>query len=119
MIMGDSFSINVFKDSFRKVFDCDENGYLQMGFNAQIKICCSRDFKCKGAVGGLASAGKHGPSVSNTEVGESKTYQWFTGSLDRKKSIGFYFEILNKSADAMPQGKQAFLQFQTVFFDPS
>merc|ERR1719355_480238 len=45
MVMGDSFSMHVFKDSFRHVFDCDESGYLNLGFNAKMEVFCSREFK--------------------------------------------------------------------------
>merc|ERR1719159_593719 len=60
MVMSDSFSMHVFKNSFRKMFDCDEQGYLNLGFNAKIEVFTSREFKCCGAVGGLSSLGKKG-----------------------------------------------------------
>eukprot|EP00439_Symbiodinium_sp_Y106_P048950 s2741_g6.t1 len=37
MVMSDSFSMHVFKDSFRKIFEPDETGYLKLGFNAKIE----------------------------------------------------------------------------------
>jgi len=108
MVMGDSFSVHVFKDSFRKVFDCDEAGYLQMGFNAKIEVFCSREFKCCGAVGGLSSLGKKGPCVAETEIGEGNTCQWVAGSLDKNSSIGFFFDVTNQQSANTQQGKQAF-----------
>ncbi|CAJ1416637.1 unnamed protein product [Effrenium voratum] len=110
MVMSDSFSMHVFKDSFRKVFEPDETGYLKLGFNAKIEVFTSREFKCCGAVGGLSSLGKKGPCVAETEIGEGNTCQWVVGSLDRNTSIGFYFDIANQQANSVPQGKQAFLQ---------
>uniref|UniRef100_A0A7S4RUH7 Protein transport protein SEC23 n=1 Tax=Alexandrium monilatum TaxID=311494 RepID=A0A7S4RUH7_9DINO len=119
MVMSDSFSMHVFKDSFRKVFDCDEAGYLQLGFNAKIEVLTSREFKCCGAVGGLSSLGKKGPCVAETEIGEGNTCQWVVGSLDKNTTIGFYFEVTNQQANSMPQGKQSHLQFQTCYLHPS
>eukprot|EP00927_Polykrikos_kofoidii_P036774 TRINITY_DN3102_c0_g1_i9.p1 TRINITY_DN3102_c0_g1~~TRINITY_DN3102_c0_g1_i9.p1 ORF type:complete len:756 (-),score=139.69 TRINITY_DN3102_c0_g1_i9:88-2355(-) len=119
MVMSDSFSMHVFKDSFRKVFDCDESGYLNQGFNAKIEIFTSREAKCSGAIGGVSSLGKRGPAVAETEVGEGGTCQWCVASLDKTTAIAFYFDITNTQANSMPQGKQSFVQFQTVYFHPS
>jgi len=119
MVMSDSFSMGVFKDSFRKMFDCDENGYLQLGFNAKIEVFTSREFKCCGAVGGLSSLGKKSPAVAETEIGEGGTCQWVAGSLDKNTTMAFYFDITNQTAGAMPNNKQSYLQFQTSYLHPS
>ena len=51
-IMTDSFGNPVFKESFRKFFEVDENGDLKMGFLAQLKVTTSAaDFKVSGAIG--------------------------------------------------------------------
>eukprot|EP00933_Yihiella_yeosuensis_P045433 TRINITY_DN40809_c0_g1_i1.p1 TRINITY_DN40809_c0_g1~~TRINITY_DN40809_c0_g1_i1.p1 ORF type:complete len:757 (+),score=153.63 TRINITY_DN40809_c0_g1_i1:1-2271(+) len=119
MVMSDSFSMHVFKDSFRKMFDCDESGYLKLGYAAKVEVFTSREFKCCGAVGGLSSLGKKGPCVSDTEIGEGQTCQWIAGSLDRNSTVAFYFDVVNQQANSMPQGKQAFLQFQTCYLHAS
>merc|ERR1712048_412376 len=69
--------------------------------------------------GGLASLNKRGPCVSETVIGEGGTAQWVAGSLDRNTTIGFYFDKVNQSTEAIPQGKQAYLQFQTAYLHPS
>jgi len=117
LVMGDSFSTNVFKDSFRKVFDVDESGYLQQGFRAEIEVFTSRDFKCQGAVGGLSSLGKKGPAVAEAEVGQGNTCKWIMGSIDKNTAIAFFFDV--GSQQAQPPGKQSYLQFQTSFIHPS
>lgn len=43
--MSDSFSMNVFKDSFRKIFEADSTGYLQHAYNAKLEVLCSKEFK--------------------------------------------------------------------------
>lgn len=115
LVMSDSFSMHVFKDSFRKVFDCDENGYLNLGHNAQIEVFTSREFKCSGAVGGLSSLNKKGPAVAEQEVGEGGTCKWVMGSLDPNSTLGFFFDVTSQTANANAQGKQSFLQFQTTY----
>eukprot|EP00928_Gymnodinium_smaydae_P045645 TRINITY_DN30397_c0_g3_i1.p1 TRINITY_DN30397_c0_g3~~TRINITY_DN30397_c0_g3_i1.p1 ORF type:complete len:758 (+),score=148.71 TRINITY_DN30397_c0_g3_i1:98-2371(+) len=119
MVMSDTFSMHVFKDSFRKVFDCDEHGYLNQGFNAKVEIFTSREAKCCGAVGGLSSMNKKGPCVSETEIGEGGTSQWTVGSLDKNTAIAFYFDVTNTQANSMPAGKQSFVQIQTAYLHPS
>jgi len=122
MVMSDSFSLHVFKNSFRKMFDCDEAGYLHTGFNAKIEVFTSREFKCCGAVGGLASMGKRGPRVADTEIGEGGTCQWVVGSLDKNTSISFFFDVTSTGEGQKPspgQNRQSFLQFQTCYLHPS
>jgi protein transport protein SEC23 len=119
MVMSDSFSMHVFKDSFRKLFDCDENGYLNLGFNAKLDIITSRECKCCGAVGGLSSMGKKGPAVAEQEIGEGGTSQWVIGSMDKNTAIAFYFDIANTQAAANAHGKQSYVQFQTCYLHPS
>lgn len=119
MVMSDSFSMHVFKDSFRKVFECDESGYLMQGFNAKIEVFTSRECKCQGAVGSLSSSNKKGPAVAETEVGEGSTCQWVMGSCDKNTAIAFYFDVTNTQAASMPQGKQAYIQFQTCYLHSS
>lgn len=119
MVMSDSFSMHVFKDSFRKVFECDESGYLMHGFNAKLDVFTSTDCKVQGAVGGVCSMRKKGSAMAETEVGEGNTVQWAIGSIDRNTSISFFFDVTNTTAGAMPQGKQAFIQFQTCYQHPS
>lgn len=49
--MTSSFGDPVFKESFKKFFDVDENGDLKMGFLAQTKVIPGPDFKISGAIG--------------------------------------------------------------------
>jgi protein transport protein SEC23 len=116
MVMGDSFSVNVFKDSFRKVFDVDESGYLQMGFKCETEVFTSREFKCSGCVGGISSLGKKGHAVAEQEIGVGGTCKWTSGSLDKNATLAFYFDVVQQQAT---HGKQAFLQFQTSYMHPS
>ena len=73
MVMSDSYSMHVFKDSIKQIFtDVDENGHLNMGFCAKITTVCSKDFKVCGSVGCCCSLQKKHPhSISETEIGES------------------------------------------------
>jgi len=118
MVMSDSFSMSVFKDSFRKMFDCDEQGYLNLGFNGKLEVFTSREVKCCGAVGGLSSLGKRSPAVAEQEIGEGGTCQWVIGSMDRNTTIAFYFDVASQQASTAGD-KHAFMQFQTSYLHAS
>merc|ERR1719261_1347022 len=96
--MTDSFSVHVFKDSFREIFDVDESGYLKLGFKAEIEVVTSREYKCQGAVGCLSSLGKRGHAVADSEIGEGGTCKWIIGSLDRNSTLAFYFDVTSQQA---------------------
>ena len=49
--MTDSFGNPVFKESFKKFFELDENNELKMGFLATTKLLTSKEFKISGVVG--------------------------------------------------------------------
>jgi protein transport protein SEC23 len=38
LVLSDSFATAIFKQSFLRVFDKDEQGHLQMGFNATFDV---------------------------------------------------------------------------------
>jgi protein transport protein SEC23 len=118
MVMSDSFSVHVFKSSFCKMLDCDEQGYLNTGFSAKIEVFTSPELKCSGAVGGVSSLGKsrNQRSVSETEIGEGGTCQWVACSLDKNSTLAFYFDVTGSSP---LQGAQSFLQFQTCYLHSS
>jgi len=120
MVMGDSFCMSVFKESFRKVFDCDEAGYLQLGFNSRLQVFTSSECRCTGAIGGLSSCQKSRPCVSETTiVGEGGTCEWTVGSLDKKTTLAFYFEIVGQTPNSVPTSKPGHLQFQTCYMHAS
>jgi len=50
--MTDSFKNPVFKESFKKFFEVDEQTQeLKMGFLATTKLLCSKEFKISGVIG--------------------------------------------------------------------
>jgi len=119
VVMTDSFSMHVYKDSFRALFKWDDAGYLQMGFNGTIDCLTSSEFKVCGAIGGCSSLHKKNNSVAETEIGESGTHQWLLGSVDTSTTLAFYFEVQNQPSTQFQSGKSSYLQFQTHYNHPS
>lgn len=119
MVMGDSFSTHLFQQSFRKAFEPDDNGYLQMGFNAKMNVLCTREIRIAGAVGNLASSHKAAPTVSENGIGESSTHEWTAGALSPGSTVAYYFEVVNQEPGQNAEERQGRLQFQTLYTHPS
>ena len=116
VVMADTFSSSVFKDSLRKLFEPDSGGFLQLAFNAKLEVLCSRDVRVCGAIGPCSGLGKKGPAVSETEIGESGTTLWGAAALDHRSTLALYFEPI--ATESSP-GRQAYLQMQTSYTHPS
>jgi protein transport protein SEC23 len=113
-IMTSSFGDPVFKESFKKFFEVDENGELKMGFLAQVKVITSEGIKVSGAIGQCAPIKT--PSnqfISSTEIGVGQTNNWYLGGIDRNKSLAVYFDIT--STQNLKAQKKVFIQFQTSY----
>ena len=93
--MTDSFGNPVFKESFKKFFEVDDEGELKMGFLSKISVTCSKEIKVSGAIGQVTSMKQKNAYVSSNDIGVGGTNQWYLGGLDRNKTIAFYFDIEN------------------------
>ena len=82
-IMTDSFGNPVFKESFKKFFEVDDNGDLKMGFLATTKVLTCPDFKVSGAIGQCAPVKQQGQQyVSSEVIGVGGTNTWYMGGID-------------------------------------
>jgi protein transport protein SEC23 len=121
IVMSDSFSMHVFKQSFKRLFDLDPAGYLQMGFHAKLDCLTSPDLKVCGVIGTCASANRKAGNVSDTVIGEGASNQWLIPAMDHRTTLGFFFEP-SAATSAQPNpnaARQGFIQFQTVYHHPS
>lgn len=66
VVMEEKFDSEVFRESYKRLFDKDANGYLKMGFGSKIDAFVSKDIKIQGAVGPCISHKKGGPMVAET-----------------------------------------------------
>ena len=121
IVMSDSFSMHVFKQSFKRLFDLDPSGFLQMGFNAKVDCLTSPDLKVCGAIGTCCSLNKKSACVSETIIGEGGTSQWSMGVVDTRSTLAFYFEP-SATAAAQPNAnsaRQGYVQYHTAYNHPS
>ena len=66
IVLSDSFSSSVFKQSFARLFVKDKEGFLKMGFNATLEVQTSRELKVCGLIGPATSANKKAACVGET-----------------------------------------------------
>jgi protein transport protein SEC23 len=96
MILSDTFKGAIFKNSFGRIFDIDQNLQLNMAFNATLEVQASRELKVCGAIGHCTAVPKKGPSVAETEIGIGGTTCWKLCSMDPNASTALYFEVVNQ-----------------------
>ena len=51
MILTDSFTSSMFKQSFARMFDKDGDDNLLMGFNANLEVITTKELKISGMIG--------------------------------------------------------------------
>ena len=116
VVMSESFTGNIFKQSFKAVFGRDSSGqYLRMSFGATLEVLTSAEVKVSGAIGNCSSLGKKSPNVGETEIGTGNTNAWAISSLDEDTTLALYFEVTNQANAPVQQGQQRYIQMLTSY----
>ncbi|KAI9806019.1 MAG: GTPase-activating protein S23 [Piccolia ochrophora] len=117
MVLTDSFTSSMFKQSFVRVFDKDVNDTLLMGFNASLEVLTTKELKVTGLIGHAVSMNKKSASVGETECGIGNTCSWKMCGIDPTASYGIYFEIATQGGPAQHQQgpTKGMMQFLTYF----
>lgn len=92
MVLTDSFSTILFKDSFKKIFELDETGSLKMSFRGKLEINTSNPVKVSGGIGHLVSLDINSPNVSDVKIGEAGTRAWALGGIDQNSTYSFILD---------------------------
>jgi len=117
MILTDSFTSSMFKQSFVRIFDRDSNDHLLMGFNATLEVLTTKELKVTGLIGHAISINKKSSSVGETECGIGNTCSWKMCGINPSSSYGIYFEIAGQGGPTqVQQGPQlGLIQFLTYY----
>ena len=117
MILTDSFTSAMFKQSFVRVFEKDGDDNLLMGFNAVLEVLTTKELKVTGLIGHGVSLNKKSTSVGETEIGMGNTCAWKMCGIDPSASYGIYFEIAQGGGSSqIQQGSQkGMMQFLTYY----
>ncbi|KAI9771862.1 MAG: GTPase-activating protein S23 [Geoglossum simile] len=117
MILTDSFTASMFKQSFIRVFDKDANDNLLMGFNASLEVLTTKELKVTGLIGHAVSMNKKSAAVGETECGIGNTCSWKICGIDPAASYGIYFEIAGQAGPTQQQqpSQKGMMQFLTYY----
>jgi protein transport protein SEC23 len=120
MILSDSFQTTVFKKSFQRIFNKDEDDVLVMGLNATLEILTTKEFNVCGLIGNGISLQKKHSCVSETEIGIGGTNSWKFCALSPTTTAALYFEVCQQPASngantSMQQGSRGLIQFITHY----
>ncbi|KAJ1647773.1 GTPase-activating protein S23 [Coemansia erecta] len=115
MVLTDSFVTAIFKQSFQRVFEKDEQDQLMMGFNAMVEVQTTKELKVCGLIGPGISAAKKTAIVSDTEIGVGGTSAWRLAAINPRTTVGMYFEVANQQSQALQPGSHALVQFSTTY----
>lgn len=118
MILTDSFTSSMFRQSFVKIFDKDAFDNLLMGFNASLEVLTTKELKVTGLIGHAISMNKKSSSVGETECGIGNTCSWKMCGITPSTSVATYFEVTPQAGPVQhqQQGPQkALIQFLTYY----
>ena len=120
MILTDSFTASMYKQSFAKIFDTDGEGNLAMGFNASLEVLTTKELKVTGLIGHAISLNKKSSSVGETECGIGNTCSWKMCAIDPAFIIRESISRLPAKADLKLQQcsrgpQKGLIQFLTYY----
>ncbi|KAG0090329.1 GTPase-activating protein S23 [Podila epicladia] len=115
MVLSDSFTTLIFKQSFQKMFEKDAEGHLKMGFNATLAVQTTKELKICGLIGHAVSSNKKTASVGETEIGIGNTSAWKMCGVTPKTTNGIYFEVVNQQGQSLQPGSRGLIQFATHY----
>ncbi|KAF3799104.1 Protein transport protein sec23 [Colletotrichum gloeosporioides] len=117
MVLTDSFTSSMFKQSFIRMFEKDGDDNLLMGFNATLEVLTTKELKVTGLIGHAISLNKKSTSVGETECGIGNTCSWKMCGIDPGSSYGVYFEIAGQGGPAQHQQtpQKGMMQFLTYY----
>ena len=117
LTLSDTFTTNVFINSFAGLFFAGENG-LSMVFNGEIRVRCSNQIKVSGCIGAVSRMKEQSHCVSNHEVGLGQTTKWSCGGMFPTSTFCFIFDIAaSNQADNKQDGtdEYGYIQFITTY----
>ncbi|ODQ51321.1 protein transporter SEC23 [Saitoella complicata NRRL Y-17804] len=118
LILTDAFTTSIFKQSFQRVFNTDQQGYLQMGFNATLRVLTTKELKISGLIGHAVSLAEKSSSVGETEIGIGGTCAWKMSGITPKTSVATYFEVVSQGgaiANAQAAAQRGLIQYLTLY----
>jgi protein transport protein SEC23 len=98
LILSDSFTTSIFKQSLVRMFSTNDEGSLDMAFNATLDVKTTKEIKVSGLIGHGISIANKSNYVGETEIGIGGTSTWKMAGIMPRSSFGIYFEIVSQAA---------------------
>lgn len=118
LVLSDSFTTSIFKQSLMRLFSTDDEGNLEMAFNATLDVKTTKELKVNGLIGHATSVINKSAYVGETEIGIGGTSTWKMSGLMPRSSFGIYFEIVSQAVGGIVSrafGPSASIQFTTHY----
>lgn len=122
MVLSDSFTTSIFKQSFMRLFNTDPQGFLEMAFLGTLTVRTSKELKVSGLIGHAHGLGIKGPQVAETEIGIGGTNQWKLCGIRPSSTYAVFFDVASSSPPTVlgnegpPNG---FIQLTTYYLHSS
>ena len=117
MVSTDSFSTDVFKETFKRLFEPNEDGNLTMCFKGMSEIFVTKPLKVKGALGHLVSLNKNNLDMVSKDypIGEGKTIVWNLGGIDSNSTYTFILDQSNTDENVAKSLRYCTIQILTTY----
>jgi protein transport protein SEC23 len=121
IVLADSFTTSIFKQSFQRVFSKNQYDELALGLNATLEVKTSKEWKIAGLIGHATSLNRKDSNISDsveTRVGVSGTSAWKVSTILPNTTYSIVFDIQNSTEQGaynLAQLPHAFVQFITYY----
>lgn len=117
LIMTDSFTTNIFKETFNKVFEVNEEGAVDLHARGNLTVLTSAALEVAGMIGNGSKIASHGKNHSDVAIGEGFTNSWNLPLLTSRHSYALYFKVQTVAYSSEKRGIPNFLcvQFLTTY----
>lgn len=118
LLLTDSFSTAIFKQSYLRLFAKDEDDYMKMSFSAKFQVKSSKELKVQGLIGHASAVKKtSATNISDTTIGVGGTSTWTMGSLLPQHTYAVFFDIASNGPTPVTGDNQqlAYIQFITNY----
>jgi len=93
LIMTDSFTTNIFKETFNKIFELNEEGMVDMHARGNLTVLTSSALEVSGMIGNGSKIPNNGENHSDVAIGEGFTNSWNLPMISSRHSYSIFFKV--------------------------
>lgn len=118
IVLSDAFTTSIFKQSFLRMFNKDDNDNLSMGLSGNLEVKMSRELRVSGLIGHAIGLNNKNGLVGETAVGLGGTSSWKLCGILPRSTYALYFDVVSTQSPvvhANEQPPQTVIQFITYY----